>query len=287
MTDQTALDTAARYFDNELIEPLRQALIGRKLVAENPLKGDGIYNVDINTIKEMTGASISYSLPTGDSGTKDMIRVDRTNVNLPILFKEFEVPRMDFEAFKNKNIPMDSAAAVSAAQMVGVQEDQLVIKGWCPSGDGATYTVPGMFTVSNAQVYSTAAAFSTAGKATEAIAGGYAMLEEDHALTATAYNLVLNATQWGELLKSRHSTSNQREYPEVIEMLNFGNPSGPGRVYVSTALADTQGVMCPVDPARQVMELYTPRQVSCDLGTDSKKPNTSNIYGMVWAAALN
>ncbi len=149
MVDSTALDTAARYFDNEIINPLRQVLIGRKLVAENPsVKGDGIYNVDINTIREMGAATISYSLPTGESGNKDMIRVDRTNVNLPVLFKEFEVPQMDFEAYKNKNIPMDTAAAVSAAQMVGVQEDQLIINGWNPSGDGTTFTVPGMYTVS-------------------------------------------------------------------------------------------------------------------------------------------
>jgi uncharacterized linocin/CFP29 family protein len=243
MVDSTALDTAARYFDNELINPLRQSLIGRKLVAENPLKGDGIYNVDINTLREMGAASISYSLPTGDSGTRDMIRVDRTNVNLPVLFKEFEVPRMDFEAWRQKNQPMDSAAAVSAAQMVGVQEDTLIIKGWNPSGDGATYTVPGMFTVFNAQVVSDSLPFSTAGNATKA----YSMLEEDHALTAQSYNLILNATQWGELLMSRHSTSNQREMPEVIEMLNFGDANGPGRIYVTAALSDTQGIVAPVD----------------------------------------
>lgn len=36
MVDSTALDTAARYFDDQMIAPLRQSLIGRKLIAENP-----------------------------------------------------------------------------------------------------------------------------------------------------------------------------------------------------------------------------------------------------------
>lgn len=279
MVDSTALDTAARYFDDALIEPLRQSLIGRKLIAENPsCKGDGIFNVDINTIKELGAGTISYSLPTGDAGTADMIRVDRTNVNLPVLFKEFEVPRMDFEAFKNKNIPIDTAAGVSAAQMVGVKEDLLIIKGWNPSGDGATWTVPGMYTVSGAQTCGTAYDFATHGNPTGAIAEGYEMLEEDHALTAQAYNLVINPVQWGQLLKSRHATSNQREMPEVVEMLNFGNANGPGRIYVTTALTAGTGVMCPVDVARQSMELYTPKQMTTDLGTDSRNSKTSYLY---------
>ena len=278
MVDSTALDTAARYFDDQMIAPLRQSLIGRKLIAENPsCKGDGIYNVDINTIKELGGASISYSLPTGDSGSSDMIRVDRTNVNLPVLFKEFEVPRMDFEAFRNKNVPLDSAAAVSAAQMVGVQEDLLIIKGWNPSGDNATYTIPGMYTVTGAQACSASHDFATPGNPTAAVADGYEMMEASFALTAQAYNLILNPVQWGQLLTSRHATSNQREMPEVIEMLNFGNANGPGRIYVTPALTAGTGIMCPVDSARQNMELYTPKQMSTDLGSDSKKPNT-NLY---------
>ena len=227
MVDTTALDVAARYFDNEIINPLRQVLIGRKLVAENPaVKGDGIYNVDINTIKEMGAASISYSLPTGDTGNKDMIRVDRTNVNLPVLFKEFEVPRMDYEAFRNKNIPMDTAAAVSAAQMVGVQEDSLIINGWNPSGDGVTFTSSPVCTPS--QVHRTSRPTThSAPPATQlpAIAASYGLLETAHAL-GQSYNLILNPTSWANLLKARHATSNQRELPEVLEMLNFGDPNG-------------------------------------------------------------
>jgi uncharacterized linocin/CFP29 family protein len=242
----TALDVAARYFDNEIINPLRQVLIGRKLVAENPsVKGDGIYNVDINTIKEMGAASISYSLPTGETGNKDMIRVDRTNVNLPVLYKEFEVPRMDYESFRNKNIPMDTAAAVSAAQMVGVQEDQLIINGWNPNGDGSTFVVPGMYTLTGAQNITTSLAFSTPGNATSAVAAAYGMLETAHAL-GQAYNLVLNPTSWANLVKSRLPYSNQRELPEVLEMLNFGDPNGPGRIYVTVALATGTGVLAPI-----------------------------------------
>ena len=64
----------------------------------------------------MGAGSISYSLPSGEGGNKDMIRVDRTNVNLPVLYKEFEVPRMDFQAFQTKNVPLDTAAAISAVR---------------------------------------------------------------------------------------------------------------------------------------------------------------------------
>lgn len=277
----TALQTAGRYFDSELIGPLRESIVGRKLIAENPTcKGDGIYNVDINKVSEMGGGMISYQLP-GSDVARDAIKVDRRNVNIPVLFKPFLVPRQDFEAWRNKGVALDSGAAISAAQMVGVQEDQLIIKGWNPNGDGITYEVPGMYTVTGTNGVTSSLPFSTPGNATKAIASAYAMIEEDFAL-GQAYNLILNATQWGELLMSRHSASSQRELPEVIEMINMGNPNGPGRIVVTSALSDTQGILAPVDPARQFMEIYVPKDVSTDVGMDSKAPATSPIYGTVW-----
>ena len=126
--------------------------------------------------------------------------------------------------------------------MVGVQEDMMIINGWNPSGDGVTYTVPGMLTVPSASTISTAYSFATPGNATSAIAAGYAALETAHAL-GQAYNLVLSPTQWGNLLTSRHPTSNQREMPEILEMLNFGDENGPGRIYVTTALPTGKAVI--------------------------------------------
>lgn len=214
-----------------------------------------------------------------------MIRVDGTNVNLPILFKEFEVPRMDFEAWSTKNVPLDAAAAISAAQMVGVQEDQLILKGWNPNNDGTTFTIPGMLNVASAQAITTSLSFATAGNATKAIAAAFAAFEQANALSQ-AYNLIINPTSWANLLSARFPTSNQREMPEIMELINFGNADGPGRIYVTPVFSAGQGVLAPVDPGRVNMEIYVPREISVDLGYDSRMPNTSNIYGMVWGQNL-
>ena len=114
MTD-TPLQVAARILLQEMIQPLRQQLVGRKVIAKNPaVVGKGIYNVDVNTVTEMGAATIDFELPRG-SDNRDMIKVTRANKQIPILKKSFEIPRQDFDVWQRKGIPIDTAAAVSAA----------------------------------------------------------------------------------------------------------------------------------------------------------------------------
>lgn len=275
----TALSKAGNYFDRQMIDPLRQTLIGRKLIAENPaVKGDGITSVDINRLTDMGKATISYKLP-GENRNRDNIKVARETVDIPVLHRAFEVPRQEYNAYLRDGIQMDASASISAAQAVGVEEDALILKGWDLDGNG-TYEIEGMFNVTGANTISASLPFSTSGNASTAVASALAAIEEDKAL-AGSYNLILNPTQWGELLKSR-SANGFRELPEVIELLNLGNPNGPGRVYSSGALADTEGIVAPVDPARVHMQLYIPLDMRNELGVDSRNPETSPIYGTVY-----
>lgn len=265
----TALQLAARYFDKEMIEPLRQRLIGRKIVAKNPnIKGQGVFNFDKNTINEMTGGMISYELPTSDV-SRDMIRVDRANVKIPVLHKSYEVPRSDFEAFKSKGVKIDAAAAISAAQMVGVDEDTLIIDGWKP--DGTNYVVNGLYQSANND-YSTSKDFGTFGNATDAVAGAMALLEADNVYPP--FNLLLNATQMHELNASR-STNGVREKPDILDLIR-------GQISSTPVIAAGTGLLSPVDTARQYIELVVPQEMKNVLGTDSKIPDISPIYGTTY-----
>lgn len=267
----TALQTAARYFDKELIEPLRQQLIGRKLVNVNPnIKGAGIHSADIMKVIEMGAGFITYELPSGDI-SRDMIRVDSSVVKIPVLWKGYEVPRDSWDAMKNRNVALDTAAMLSAAQMVGVDEDQLVIDGWKP--DGTNYVITGLYQSANND-YSTGKDFGTYGYATDAVAGAMALLEADYVYPP--YNLVLNAVQMNELRASR-SANGVREMPEILELLNDG--VGPGKIFSTPAIADTTGLVIPVDAARAYLELIVPRDMQNTLGEDSKIPDISPIYG--------
>jgi len=276
MTD-TALQVAARYIDSELIQPLRQQLIGRKLVSRNPsVKGPGVYNVDVHTITEMNAAEITFKLP-GEEANRDMIRVARANKNIPVLHKEFMIPRQDFDAYKNKGIALDTAAAQSAAQVVGVAEDELIINGWKP--DGTTYLISGLYQGAGND-YSTQKDFGTPGNPTDAVAGAMALIEADYGL-AEAYNLVLNPTQANELRASRNANG-VLELPEVVDLLNLGNKNGPGRIFSTPAITAGKGLLAPVDPSRRFIELYIPQDMKTILGVDSKLEETSPIYGSVY-----
>lgn len=274
----TALQTAARKIDAELIEPLRQALVGRQLVYANPnIKGDGIYNVDINTLSNMGEAYISYALPS-ESDPRDSIKVTRTNVNIPVVSKGFEIPREDFEAFRRAGIMIDTSAAQSAAFVAGLKEDTLILQGWKP--DGTNYTIPGLYQ-SAGNDYSSATVILTPGSLTTAVAGALGLMDDDNAL-APAYNLTMNPAQYAHALAVRSAQGNL-ELPEVITLLNRGTPGGAGRVLSSKGLPATTALISPVDPARRFIEIYQVKDFTTQLGMDSKMPDTSKIYGSVWA----
>jgi len=270
MTD-TALQTAARYFDKELIEPLRQQLIGRKLVNVNPnIKGAGIHSADIMKVIEMGKGLITYELPSGDI-SRDMIRVDADVVKIPVLWKGYEVPRDSWDAMKNRGVALDTAAMLSAAQMVGVDEDQLVIDGWKP--DGTNYVIKGLYQSAGLD-YATTKDFGTYGNATDAVAGAMALAEAKYVYPP--FNLVLNATQMNELRASR-STNGVREMPEILELINDG--AGPGKIYSTPAITAATGLLVPADSARAHIELIIPQDMRNVLGEDAKIPDISPIYG--------
>ena len=273
----TALEKAATYFDTEIVEPLRQKTMARKLIAIKPkVKGDGIKAADILKVIEMGAAQMAYKLPKEMS--RDMVRIDKSTVNIPILYKGYEVDRDAFDVWKEKGVALDSAAAVSAAQVIAVQEDTAIIDGWKP--DGATYLMNGLYQSAGIS-YGTAKDFATYGYAKEAIAGAIAALEA--VFVYPPFNLTLNPVQHGELVMSESSTGTE-EYPRVLKVLNGNVDGGPGRIFSSPAVADGKGLVSPVDPARVYMELLNPQPIRNVLGEDSKMPGISDITGTSFEA---
>jgi len=273
----TALQKAATYFDTEIVEPLRQKTMARKLISVKPrVKGDGIKAADVLKVVEMGAAQIAYKLPKDMS--RDMIRIDKTTVNIPVLYKGYEIDRDALDVWKNQGVPLDSAAAVSAAQVIGVQEDTAIIDGWKP--DGSTYKMNGLYQ-SAGITYSTAKDFGTYGYAKEAVAGSLAALEAVYVYPP--FNLTLNPVQHGELVMSESSTGTE-EYGRVVKVLNGNVDNGPGGVFSSPAITDGTGLISPVDPARVYIELLNPIAVRNVLGEDSKMPGISDITGTAFEA---
>lgn len=277
MADQTALQRAATYLDGEIVAPLRQKTMARMLISVKPrVIGDGIKAADVLKVVDMGAAQIAYRLPKDMS--RDMIRIDKSTVNIPFLFKGYEVDREAVDAYAREGIALDAAAAISAAQAIGVQEDTAIIQGWKP--DDATYKMPGLFQ-SGTTHYVTVKDFGTYGDAKTAVAGLMAQLEALYVYPP--FNLVLNPTEHGQLLMSESTTGNE-EYGRVLRMINGNAEKGPARIFSSPDIVAGTGMLSPVDLERVYMELLNPQPVRNVLGEDSKMPGISDITGTSYEA---
>ena len=268
----------ARIMNQEVVEPVRQTTIARKLMSVNPkIKGKGIWNVDVTELSELSDATIDFGLPSGDSH-RDAIKASVTNIQLPVLWKGYEIPRSAYEAFVQKGIQLDSEAAISAAVVVTQKEDSLLLDGW--AFDGSNYDIDGLYqSAGNSET--TSDDFATAGNALDKIAGAKGLLAAD-GVYGMNYNLVLHPTQFAELDGSVLSNG-EREMSEVQKQLNPHPNQAPGMIMQSTNITAGTGMVLPVDPARRFFELIEAQPLDNVLGEDSKVPGISPIYGTTYS----
>ena len=129
-----AIANLAKYFDKEMIKPLQQRFIGRKLVPKNTEisgKGLGMESVDVWTLLRMADATISLGIPTGYGDTAD---VTSETLNIPVLAEPYVLPRRMYESYKAAGIGIEAALAIEAAYRVQLQEEALILDGWAPDG---------------------------------------------------------------------------------------------------------------------------------------------------------
>lgn len=275
MTD-TSLQRASRMLDEAMVEPLRRKLVGRKLIAENKSKrGTGKYAIDIDTITEMSAAHITYD--TDDIGkSSDMIEVETARKQVPIPYKSFKVPYQSYLAFKTEGKALDTAGAVSAAYVVGQIEDTMIINGWKP--DGTNYEVEGLYQA--AGTTATGATWATAGNCIKSVQTGISALEDLG--VSGPYHLLVHKDQASEL-RGNVITGVGREIKQVSEMMNNDDPNmHEGKIWQCHDMTAANAILIPVDPVRVYFELVNPVLIHTELGVDSKKPESSAIYGHVW-----
>ena len=264
-----ALQNLAKYFDKEMIKPLQQRFIGRKLVPKNTElsgKGIGMETVDVWTLLRMADATISLGLPTGYEDTAD---VTKATLNLPILHHPFTLPRRMYETYKMAGIGIEAALSLEAAYRVQLQEEALILNGWAP--DGATYTISGLYqSAGNAET--TADDFGTYGNAVAKIALAKALLETDSVYGP--YNLVLNPTQENELLGS-FSTTGASEWDQVMKMLKGGD------IFSSPIQTAATGMLM-ATPNKAYFDLVIPQEYKTQLNEDPKLGTLSPIHGVVY-----
>ncbi len=249
MTTITDYQRLATFFDDEIKDPVRQQLVGRKLFAKQKVIGPDKYRVNYGKIVDMGAANAGRTI-NGIGYGRDNVRVDTTEMDLITLWKEFEIPKADFDIFMKESVNLTTIGAQSAAQVIGELEDDILLQGWNP--DGSTYFESGLYQIAG-NSYTTTKHFSTYGNAIAAVSGALALIRADN-ISGVNFNLTLNAAEYGTLEASL-STYGLREWDQVLAILN-GLPSAPkGQILWSSDITAATGLITPVDPAGKYMDL--------------------------------
>lgn len=270
-----ALENIAKYFDTELIKPLQQRFVGRKLIPKNTElsgKGIGMESVDVWTLASMESATISLGLPEAYGDTAD---VTSDTLKLPIISEPFVLPRRMYESYKMKGIGIEAAMAIEAAYQVQLKEEALLLDGWKP--DGTNYMIKGLYQSAN-NSEATSDDFGTYGNAVEKVALAIAELETDSIYGP--FNMVLNPTQENELYGS-FSTTGASEYDQIMKMLNK-NGSG-AEIFSSPTQTVATGMILPV-ANKTYSDLVIPQDYKNLINEDSKLGELSPLFGMVYEA---
>jgi len=273
-----ALATFSKKVESQLVDPLRNINIGRKLVSVTPAQGFGVSSVDWGKITEMSAGYVSYGFTDGN---EDMIDVALTNSKIPVYWKDYKVPRRMYESWKVNGTDIDSAAAISAGYQTVSTEDLAIIQG--VTNDGTNYDILGLYQGAGNDC-STSLDFGTWGNAIKAVAGAKNLMVADG---VPAYNMPLNmvlpSTQYGELEASVHSTSGQLEMPIVERMLN----GGAVFAVPETVLPESNGLILPTAAAgKPYFDYYLTQNYTVEHGFNSEHPDTGDLTGRVYTAGI-
>jgi uncharacterized linocin/CFP29 family protein len=183
-----------------------------------------------------------------------------TVLKVPTIYQKFSVDKRTVEAYATQGKDFESAARDSAYHTVAKLEDDLLVDGW--AADGVTNDCNGLYDAAN-NTEATSSVTSTYGNMVIKMNLAMAVLEADSAAD-WSFNLVLAAGNYWEVINSV-STTGQREAPLVEEILSAGG-TGRGSIMKSADLTANAGMLVPIDPAGESIDLV----ILSDVHTEPK-----------------
>lgn len=239
MAGQPLTEEQYQQLDSAVTQVMRNKLVARNLiaVANGSPFGIGVQNVKNRILNDMSDAIISMKL----TENQDNVGYTETNIDIPYIHKEFEIDERDLASSRRNGTPLDVADAEAATAKVSEKEETLILVG--DSGFDGLYDSAG-------NDYSTTKDFGTAGNAIAAVKGSMSLLIADKVYPP--YNLVLNETQYMEILGPRAATSDVSELDIVRQMIRGGDgagavgatTTGAGNIYVSPYMEEDTALLC-------------------------------------------
>ena len=206
--DATVTEEQYRQIQAAVVETARRTLIGRQIIGVAPPAGLGVQQFSFDKLTDVADADLAYKFKQ----SFDNVDLQRTNVNVPILQRDFKIEHRDLLSSRNSGTPLDISAARSAAYKVALLEDQLILKGH------TNYSIEGLYDgAGNAEA--TSKDFATFGNPTDKIELAKTVLQADDIMGP--YHLVLNPAQKIQLEASLSSTG-VRELPTIEALLEGG-----------------------------------------------------------------
>ena len=246
----TPLSRAGTLVSQELVPILRNTLIGRRFASINPfMKGDGKTALEITSVSDLSDGFVQWNLPSGNEFT-DSIRSELKVVNVPVLYKKFEVRMQDALAWENRGDgnSLNSIAAVTASRKVAEQEEMLIFDGWKP--DGSTYTIKGFAQAAGNII--TGGSIATPGTMYQYVVDAISALDASTVFgDGGSYNIAVSQEIKAALLGKRYDNGD-REYQAVKEII------GNGQIYTTPYLPSGTALVLPVDSSRQYFEFLNP-----------------------------
>jgi len=130
--------------DGAVVTAAKQVLVGRRFLPFSGPLGAGVEVIPVDSLKETEGAGISVF---GEVGAGTASISGRCWLQLPLLYKDFQVEWRDVEAQLHHNQPLDPGAAYAAGAAVARFEDQLVFNGSDAFNLPGLLSAPGRLTV--------------------------------------------------------------------------------------------------------------------------------------------
>jgi len=272
---ETPLTRAATQVSQEIIPVLRNTLVGRRLAAINPfIKGDGKTATEYTSISDISDGFVQWNLPTGTE-FGDSIVSKLKIINIPVLYKKFDVRKSDVLAWENRLVGqnpennLNLLSATAAARKVAEQEENLIFDGWRP--DGTNYAIKGL-TQAAANVI-TGGAITITGTMFGYVCDAISALEDDVVFGDNgAYNLAITPAIKAALLSKRYQNGD-RELAQIKEILNGGD------IYTTPYIPAGVALVTPVDNSRQHFEFLNPVDYRVEFA-EPKFQNLSNIEGI-------
>jgi len=257
-----------RQLRREIVDVAREKNIARKLIAVRGPVGLGVQQWSFDTLNDMSEAELTWNFTTG---SEDMLNFTRTNVNIPILHKDFKIDRRDVESAQRYRLNLKTETARVAGEKVTEMENDLVVLGY--SSDGTNYDINGLYNAAN-NTESTALDFGTYGNALKKVRAAVKLLLDDKIYPP--YNLVLHPTQWSELAGSIDTTAGGSvdEMARIKQLIQ-------GDIIVAPQLTDGTGMLL-ATPGQRKFELIVAQDMTVETDFDRKR----NIVGHVFEAVV-